>query len=150
MSRDIFLASQWPKYIIGPDMELHERKSDGPEALVSGVYFLFGGPTLVYVGKSGYVKQRIHQHRSVWRPFTHWGVVPMPHPLLDAIEAAYICALRPEQNTFVPITYEDLQDKIVAAILAAWKVSAKGDAQVKNLDEIESQCGNLIWDSVDI
>jgi hypothetical protein len=128
MSFNVFLAAQWPKCIVGPDMELHDRLSDGPPTLSDGVYFLFDGKKLVYVGKSGYVRQRIAQHRAYWRAFTHWGAVPVPHPLLDAIESAYICALRPMQNTFVPVTHEPLHDKITTAILAAWKVSATGQS----------------------
>lgn len=130
-----FLAAHWSKCIVGPDMELHERESDGP-TVCDGVYFLFDGPTLVYVGKSGYVKQRIQQHRTVWRPFTHWGAVAVPHPLLEAIEAAYINALRPIQNTSVPSLFEDVQHDIVKGIHAAWNFSAK-----KQLPSVE-EAGN--------
>lgn len=125
----IFLAAQWPKCIVGPGMECHERESDGPADLLGGVYFLFDGPELVYVGHSGYVRQRIGQHRAMQRSFTRWGAVPVPHPLLAPIESAYIAALRPAQNTFVPNTYEALEERIVAAILDAWKVSATATPQ---------------------
>lgn len=120
----IFLKTRWPKCIVGPDMEKHDRQSDGPGTLCDGVYFLFDGATLVYVGKSGYVRQRIHQHRLLFRPFTHWGAIPVMPALLSAIESAYISALRPIQNNHVPITYETWQQEIVDAVLDAWRVSA--------------------------
>jgi hypothetical protein len=88
------------------------------------VYFLFDEARLVYIGKSGYVRQRIRQHRAAWRAFTHWGAVPVPHLLLDAIETAYICALRPVQNTFIPSPQEPLHEQIATAIKEAWRVSA--------------------------
>lgn len=116
-----YLAKEWPKYVLGPDAEKHESA----RACVSGVYLLFSADgDLVYVGQSEYVGQRIQQHRASGRKFATFAWVEVPSGLLQAVEAAYIHALRPTQNAFIPDPVYMQHDRIKHAILDRWARSA--------------------------
>lgn len=119
-----YLLKEWRSFIVGPDMPRHDR-TDDRSLVMSGVYFLFDGDALVYVGQSCYIASRISQHRHAWRPFTTWGAVPVPGDLLTHVETAYIRTLRPPQNTMIPPPRDPTHERMVEAIDAAWRVSAK-------------------------
>ncbi len=119
-----YLSKEWRGLVVGPDaLQRFERTTD--RSIHHGAYFLFDGDRLVYVGQSCYVKNRIRQHRQVWRAFTHWSAIRVPADLLTQIETAYIHALRPVQNTTIPPVRDAFHDRIVGAIQVAWGVSAK-------------------------
>lgn len=67
---------------------------------VRGVYFLFQGDELTYVGKSVNVHGRIRAHRTNGRTFDRFCIMPVTDGWeLDWLEAAIIRALQPRQNT---------------------------------------------------
>lgn len=63
-----------------------------------GVYILFDGEEVAYVGKSMNVFSRIASHQEKGRRFTHYSVVPCLREELDGLEQKYITKLKPTQN----------------------------------------------------
>lgn len=66
---------------------------------VCGVYFLFRGGALIYIGRSRDMVRRVASHRTNGREFDKWSFMPLPEDETATIEAALIRSLNPEQNT---------------------------------------------------
>jgi hypothetical protein len=67
--------------------------------VASGVYFLFDGGQLQYVGRAVNVYSRTAQHKKVNSiPFDIWRYIPFLEDDLDAAEAAYIRLYKPPFN----------------------------------------------------
>jgi excinuclease UvrABC nuclease subunit len=72
---------------------------------MAGIYFLFKGKDLVYVGQSVDVYARLRHHRGggfkydAW--WDRWAMIECQRGELDAMENAYILALRPRYNQLV-------------------------------------------------
>ncbi len=65
----------------------------------TGIYFLFSGKTLQYIGQSADCRQRIAQHRKIGSiPFDSWRFIPTLMQDLDYVEAAYIRSHSPPYN----------------------------------------------------
>ena len=64
----------------------------------SGIYFLFNGLEVVYVGQSKNVITRLANHAKNGRKFTHYFSIPCPEDELDKTEQYYIERFCPEQN----------------------------------------------------
>ncbi|MBX9604650.1 MAG: GIY-YIG nuclease family protein [Gammaproteobacteria bacterium] len=67
-----------------------------------GVYFLFEGDELVYIGQSVNIVQRIHAHEKIrhsGRDITSWAFQPCAPEDLRALEHLYIGIYRPPLNT---------------------------------------------------
>lgn len=78
--------------------------NDGPND--PGVYFLFDGDELQYVGQAKAIYRRLQQHKYPWRPaltpnpwFTHYSAIWVPHEFLNCLEMLYIHKLTPPRNT---------------------------------------------------
>jgi hypothetical protein len=70
-----------------------------PETATSGVYFLFNGTILNYIGQSSNVFTRVEIHRKAKSiAFDSWRFIPVPISDLDYVEAAYIRAHSPPHN----------------------------------------------------
>ncbi len=74
--------------------------------LDSGIYFLFCGDNLEYVGQAKSFYPRLSQHLYPNRPslnktpwITHWSYIWVPHLLLNDIEYFYLDILKPPRNT---------------------------------------------------
>lgn len=69
---------------------------------VSGVYFLFDGDELVYVGESGDIYGRVQSHRAVaqtgGKKFDHAAFMEYPAEQRKKVEASYIRKYRPKYN----------------------------------------------------
>lgn len=63
-----------------------------------GVYFLCRGHRVLYVGQSTNVASRIGAHAGAGLAFERAYVLPAPRECLDALEGAFIRALRPPHN----------------------------------------------------
>jgi hypothetical protein len=64
-----------------------------------GVYFLWFGPELIYIGKGVRVGDRIHRHRKDGvRPFTHATYLPGPDQLIRDFESDYVQRYHPPFN----------------------------------------------------
>ena len=66
-------------------------------ALYSGVYFLFKGTRIVYVGQSRHIDSRIRQHFGN-KDFDSIQAMAVPEELLDSVEVYWIQRLRPILN----------------------------------------------------
>lgn len=69
-----------------------------PTGAVCGVYLLFLGRQLVYVGRSRNCAARIAQHRTNGRPFDHYQITPCSPADALWIEQALIAATDAVQN----------------------------------------------------
>lgn len=69
-----------------------------PDPVVCGVYSLFKGRRLVYVGKSTNCYARIAGHRTNGREFDYALVTSCPEADIAWVEAALIAAWEPQQN----------------------------------------------------
>lgn len=66
----------------------------------SGVYFLWRGPRLVYVGSTLYVGARCQTHRREnLKDFTHATFVPLHQKFIRWLERQYIRKYRPQLNS---------------------------------------------------
>ncbi|MFL9904389.1 GIY-YIG nuclease family protein [Paraburkholderia fungorum] len=66
--------------------------------LPTGVYFLYLGGVLQYVGQSIEPATRLSQHRHSGKVFDRAFVIPMPAFMLDRVEGALIRHFRPPLN----------------------------------------------------
>lgn len=67
-------------------------------ALESGVYFLLMHRSVVYVGQSVNVAQRLGQHAKSKKEFNRWCFIPVEPHRLDQVERAFIDVLMPPLN----------------------------------------------------
>lgn len=78
------------------------RRAAKTYSRTSGVYFLFKGDDLVYVGQSVDVHARLKHHRGAGFLYTQWwdrvAVIECAPRRLEAMENAYILALKPRFN----------------------------------------------------
>lgn len=70
----------------------------------SGIYFLFDGNELVYVGKShSNMRGRIAAHMADrFKDFTHFGFIELPADEVKAAEDAFILKYFPRYNVALP------------------------------------------------
>jgi len=69
---------------------------------VTGVYFLFEGDDIVYIGQSRDIHQRITNHYAT-KVFDSWNYIKIKPSELDIREAEYIIEYRPIYNKGLPI-----------------------------------------------
>lgn len=78
----------------------------------SGIYFLFRGDELRYVGQSKYIKQRLNRHgypppktfdHVEW--FTDYACIWVPQMFLDSVESYYLHKYDPPINVKLPPAY---------------------------------------------
>lgn len=67
---------------------------------ICGVYFLFMGSKIIYIGQSRNVMQRIASHHKIG--YTHYSIHECHDAYLDSLEAAYILEYQPEYNESIP------------------------------------------------
>jgi hypothetical protein len=69
------------------------------EALFCGVYFLIKDLSIVYVGKSSNIHQRIATHvQDKAKEFDRVFILPCPEPECSRLEAHYITRFNPKYN----------------------------------------------------
>lgn len=97
--RDAYRARAWRR----PDLAtvLAGRRpyllAQGPN--VGGIYFLFDGDVLVYVGQSYLISERLFQHRRrYFRRFDSFAYVACPPERIKLAEITYIGEARPRDN----------------------------------------------------
>lgn len=82
--------------------ELDELKAERKQhEALCGVYFLWDGDEIVYIGQSINVTQRLHGHfKSMGgkRRFCHYTFVPVDQEMLGITEYAYISKYKPKLN----------------------------------------------------
>lgn len=71
--------------------------------LTCGIYFLFDGEDIVYVGQSTEVELRIQKHRKEGRKkFDSWNFIECPATWLDDMETDCIIHFDPKYNKSLP------------------------------------------------
>lgn len=113
-----YLAREWRQYLVGRDLRRFDYTM---RRGTSGVYFLFVGDDLTYIGQSQQIATRVKQHRRCGRPFTSYGFVDVPGDVAEAVEIAYIHALKPSGNGFIdsPKFYQHYE--MVETIKRLWE-----------------------------
>ena len=67
--------------------------------LICGVYFLYAGDELVYIGQSKNVVGRVASHCSdEYKEFTTYSFIDVPYHKLREVEAELISKYRPRYN----------------------------------------------------
>jgi len=64
----------------------------------SGIYILFDGDDVSYVGQSRNILGRMADHKKNGRVFTHYVAIPVMEEELTKMEQYYINLLKPAQN----------------------------------------------------
>jgi hypothetical protein len=91
------------------DFDLHAIRSSAYPfewPVICGVYFLFSGGSLVYIGQSVNVHTRLQQHKLAkgMDYFDAVAVLPLEKRLLDVVESWYYHRLAPRDGGRPPIT----------------------------------------------
>jgi hypothetical protein len=137
---NLYLWDNFLAYLVGPEMDRFERAVARTDMRVAeGIYFLFDGDELVYVGQSVYITERIRQHIRKRTPFTHFGSIDVPWSLSLSVEIAYIHALRPRLNRRYEDPVYSHHDMMVDGILKRWNRSAFADASCAGAESIVPQ-----------
>jgi hypothetical protein len=81
--------------------ELRSRKAAWPaiEPQESGIYFLWRGDELLYIGLSGNIIHRLEEHKRGGMPFDAFSYVLVPDLIMPTVERRYIKSLAPPLNT---------------------------------------------------
>ena len=67
--------------------------------VICGVYFLFDGDEMVYIGQSRDILLRLRVHEAdATKPFDRWAYVDVPEKDLMDVEARYIRMFQPPYN----------------------------------------------------
>lgn len=83
------------EYIVSTKQDVERNKC--------GIYFLFDGNEVVYVGQSVNILARINVHLAQEKKaFDAFAFVEYPQDVLNEVEAAYIVKLCPRYNTGLP------------------------------------------------
>lgn len=81
------------------DLKRYEVLSDD-----SGVYFLYQGDEIVYVGQANHVYSRVGEHKKAGKIlFDSFSFISLNGRDADDLESKYILKLQPEHNAVVPL-----------------------------------------------
>lgn len=69
--------------------------------MIRGIYFLFDGDEIVYIGQSENIYKRVGTHLSD-KIFDSWNYIEYPDENLDELEAEYILKYKPKYNQSIP------------------------------------------------
>lgn len=97
-----------PTHILPLDMLRALPTGEPPDS--GGVYFLWRGPQLLYVGLTRYLGERLFQHRMARDgmragkpiPFTRYTFKEMPDSEIEGFESDYILSYMPPYNDKIP------------------------------------------------
>ena len=108
---------------------------------ICGVYVLFYGNRVIYVGQSVHVQQRIVTHK-LEKPYTRCLVKEMPEEMLEETERALIAVLQPPLNK-AGVSEENRESEyahrlIALADLVRRVARSNGWHDLSKMDEAES------------
>lgn len=117
---DTIHARDCAPWVLQPDcirVPLHEPH---PVGSAVGLYALFKGEKLVYIGRSSNIGNRVRQHYMGEKLYDSYACLEVPDYAYKAIEAAHIRALNPPLNAkYEPSTWPG-HGEMVAVIRASW------------------------------
>jgi hypothetical protein len=115
-----------------------DSKENIPLTSVRGIYFLFDGKDIVYVGQSVNMNYRVGQHVVSDKEFDSWNYVEIKAECLDEYEAEYIMHLQPKYNKAIP------KNTIWHSIDAVKRKSGVGKLKLRKIiKELELECTNF-------
>lgn len=100
--------------------------------IVRGIYFLFDGPTLVYVGQSNNIHSRVGQHKD--KKFDSWNYIEFVEDDLNILEAEFILKYQPKYNKSIPKNNRWVSQSLIKKIHNIGKVETNN--MIKN-NEVE-------------
>lgn len=95
---DTFSAEDCRHWILSPECERVPCHEQHEGCYVSGIYALFNGARLAYIGMSACVGLRLRSHYMSEKQYSHTAFMQIPDYACKAIEAAHIHALIPPLN----------------------------------------------------
>lgn len=101
MNEKNFSFEKFKDYILSKEEILSIKQPAPPK--VSGLYFLIKGATILYVGKSKNIYDRVKQQsQDNLKDFDSFSILECPPEIIDDLEAYYIYKLRPPFNVSLP------------------------------------------------
>lgn len=132
-----------------PSLEyLMARRTPAPKT-GTGVYFLFQGDQIVYVGQTRSIAERIGQHIKT-KAFDSFAWIEVPKDRLEAVERAYINSLRPPLNKTTSGTVRlvhrmPFSERSLWALFPRKDDSMTWDTRVVGLGIRHRQSGKLVY-----
>lgn len=121
-----WMNQRWNQYVRGPSVLCDPVAGEA----CAGLYFLWLGDRLRYVGLSVDMERRVQQHSQTGRiEFDRWRTLCVPEPqvvrfFLQSIECAYIRALAPPDNRHKGSAAWPGTKRMAGAIREAWTIGA--------------------------
>lgn len=100
-----------------PRVQIHQNH---PDAAASGIYGLFNGGRLVYIGKATNMGARLRRHYMGEHIYDSYACLQLPEHAYSDIEAAHIRALNPPYNRKHEPSAWTGNAAMVALVKAAW------------------------------
>ena len=88
---------------------------------VRGIYFLFDGSTLVYIGQSENIFKRVPIHLET-KKFDSWNYIEFVEDDLNILQAEYILKYRPKCNASIPKNNRWMSQSLIKEIHNIGKV----------------------------
>ena len=101
--------------------------------LVRGIYFLFDGSTLVYIGQSENIFKRVPIHLET-KQFDSWNYIEFVEEDLNILEAEFILKYQPKYNKSIPKNNRWVSQSLIKKIHNIGKVETNN--MIKN-NEVE-------------
>ena len=101
--------------------------------LVRGIYFLFDGSNLVYIGQSENIFKRVPIHLET-KKFDNWNYIEFVEDDLDILEAEFILKYQPKYNKTIPKNNRWLSQSLIKKIHNVGKIET--NKMIKN-NEVE-------------
>ncbi len=124
-----WIEANWRRYLYSPSGLSNWLEDGGDLPDIGGVYFLWRGPSLLYVGIANAIYRRIDSHTTARRiPFDDVSGFEVAGRFrrdlyLKAIECAYIRALSPPYNAHDGYPRGEFVPRMSRAIRLLWRQS---------------------------
>jgi len=115
-----FSAEDCRHWILSPECPRVRNHEQHEGCYVPGIYALFSGERLAYIGMSACVGLRLRSHYMSEKQYSHTAFMPIPDYACKAIEAAHIHALIPPLNDRYYLSGWHGHSPMVKMIRAEW------------------------------
>jgi hypothetical protein len=127
-AKPLVLLTTWAQHILGPDVERVDAWlfAGHPADQGSGIYGLFDGDRLIYIGKAALLATRIQQHQTAMKyargqDYTAYACIAVPEDICGHVEVAHIHALQPPNNRQYKPGRWVSHDPMVGLVKQAWR-----------------------------
>jgi hypothetical protein len=115
------------------DLDSLRSRTKNVERPVIGIYFLFDGEDLVYVGQSNNVLSRVQTHAAKSVQFDRYAVVECQLNELNELEGKYITQYKPKLNKRMPCEYSDNLLGPKHPIMPGWRLRRRAIPVIKSI-----------------